>query len=427
MGVLRFRPTAAAARATAALGLALLLMAAAASTSGATGADDALPSTTETTATIEAPSASSTTTSSTVTTEVSLPPAPPTTAAVDPPSEAAPGPGAESHEQPYDLLVNGRPFHGEGSPLLEGCTMTVALSGVEDGPHQVGVTISLTDPSGSAEVASASDGFTGSAWEQSFPLDVALAAVEPHGNGHHLVVQVVLDGDTTTSRPFWLACGADQGGNPFHVTLQKEWRDLLTGAVVPVPGSLDRSTYLLEAYSERGSARCTYPEGSEVLSCTYENTHGHEPETSWLVVPAGRHATFTVSERGLPPGYEAQSGLGTFVARDVCPGGPGGPGHGEESGDAEVGAEDHDRACPRLVVNVGSEQTSPTVTSTPPPAVAGETVPGASAPSAEALTTLPRTGSPTLLLGMLGVALIAAGVALEVRARAHDRREAPAP
>jgi hypothetical protein len=334
-------------------------------------------------------------------------------------------PARASHETDWDVLVNGQPFHGEGNPRLEGCSIILAVSGLTDAEHMVAVEIALTDPSGDAVLASDGATVVGTSWDATYALDDAVIGVEPHAHGHHVVITLTIDDVTEVSRPFWLACGAATEGNPFHVVFDVAW-ELDDGTPLDgPPPDLDRESYALDAESTRGTAHCSYAVDDPALVCTYANHHGHEDESEALIVPAGEHHTFTVTQTSLGEAGSNVSGLGTFLVRSVCP-------REDEHTTADAGARAHDGStedpCHQLVTNVVPTQQPTTTTSTttsPPTTVAiapstGAAAPPTSQPTGVGPTQLPATGGAATAPGVLGVALLSAGVLLW-----HAARRAP--
>lgn len=360
-------------------------------------------------------------------------------------------PAGASHEVPWDATVNGQPFHGEGSPRLEGCTVSVSVTGLEDGAHDVALVISLTEPSGDAVLAQEAAAVQGTTWAVDLPLDQAVAGLEPHAHGHHVVVQLTVDGSSQLSRPFWLGCDVESGGNPFHVVFDVVWTyddgTVLSGP----PAGLDRTTYRLDGSSKRGEAVCTYVEGDDQLRCTYTNHHGHEAEADALIVPAGEKHTFSVDQTVLPEGWATASGLGTFPVRQVCPrdGGHDDGGH-DDGGHEGASPLAHDGStedrCLHVVTNVvpappatTTTTTTPSTTTTSPPGPAD----GGPSPDAQAATvtttvapqvlgdvaaeSLPATGRTSAPLAVLAASLVLAGLALVRAATAVDRPDRRVP
>jgi hypothetical protein len=114
------------------------------------------------------------------------------------------------------------------------------------------------------------------------------------------------------------------------------------------PGIDWRSMFELSAASETGkgmptSATCTYPDGSEVLRCVFDNP-GHGSGADGLIVPARPTATYTVTVTWPPPPdwtIENANG-GPYFARDLCPRGGGESGGGHEGGGSEEEGGGHE-------------------------------------------------------------------------------------
>jgi LPXTG-motif cell wall-anchored protein len=336
------------------------------------------------------------------------------------------GAAGADHEGPEVITVNGQPFHGQGSPKLEGCTLTIAVSDVADDLHDIEVDIALTEPSGDAVLVSDAATFTGTTWEESYPMDDLVAEMEPAEHGYHVLITAVLDGVSQTSRPFWLLCGASAEGNPFRVHFLKQWQTAEAEVLAGPPSTLDRSAYAIDVTSDRGTARCVYPEVGDELACTYQNQHGHEDETEHLIIPAGEHFTFTVTETGLPDGWEPVAGVGTFSPREVCP-------FDEHEEEAVVRPHEPREPCAFTIVNEGELPPEPTTTTTSAPtsvttAPASETTAPANVLPADLTsttsgsTTLPATGAddvgPMAAAGLAALVVGAGTVAWANRRRA---------
>ncbi len=327
------------------------------------------------------------------------------------------------------VLVNGQPFKGAADPKLPGCTVTLSISGLAPGPHTVAGGIRAVEPSGDGTLATVQSAFDGATWSSPYDLTTAVQGLTQHDNGYRIVVDLGIDGgEPQTSRRFWLACGAPQTGDPFVVVIDKQWQ-APDGTVLSGPPAGLPADWSMSATSQLGSAVCTYPTGSDPLVCVYDNKGAHEGATDGLYVPGGKGKTFTISETA-PAGWEVVSGVGTFVARDVCPG-------GHDPDEEDVGYEpttttvttaqpaaDDDEAtesrppCPALVVDrqVPSPTTTTVVpTTTAPASVAPATLePPASVLAAETVAaptagTLPATGSDLPLWLGTGVGLLALG------------------
>jgi hypothetical protein len=136
--------------------------------------------------------------------------------------------------------------------------------------------------------------------------------------------------------------GSGGQGNPYRMTFTVIWLDAngtpiaVLDAVFP---TIDwRSMFELTAASETGkgmptSATCTYPTGSQVLQCVFDNP-GHGSGTEGLIVPARPTASYTVTVTwpSLPDWSIENANGGPYFARDLCPRGDGDPGGGHEGG-----------------------------------------------------------------------------------------------
>ena len=339
------------------------------------------------------------------------------------------------------MLVNGQPFKGAADPMLSGCTVTLSISGLAPGPHTVAGGIRAVEPSGTGTLATIQAAFDGTEWSSPYDLTTAVEGLNQNANGYRIVVDLGIDGgEPQTSRRFWLACGNPQTGDPFAVVIDKQWQSP-DGTVLSGPPAGLPADWSITATSQLGSAVCTYPTGNSPLVCVYDNKGAHGGTIDGLYVPGGKGKTFTISETA-PAGWEVVSGVGTFVARDVCPGGhdPDEEDVGYEPTTASVTAAqpaDDEEAtesrppCPALVVDrqVPSPTTTTVVpTTTAPAAVAPATLePPASVLAAETSSaptadTLPATGSDLPLWLGSGLGLLAlGGILLGTRRLARAR------
>ncbi|MCB0965095.1 MAG: hypothetical protein KDA98_17595, partial [Acidimicrobiales bacterium] len=183
----------------------------------------------------------------------------------------APAASPASHEGGATFLVNGQPFHGQDDPKLEGCTITLSITEADDASHQATGAIRAVEPSGAATLVSFDEAFEGTSWSQSWPLDALVGDLEQKPNGYRIQIDLELDDEgQQTSRRFWLACGADQEGNPYVVVLDKQWQ-APDGTVLDGPPADLPEDWRLTATSKLGTATCSYPPGGTELVCTYEN------------------------------------------------------------------------------------------------------------------------------------------------------------
>ncbi|MBN2005123.1 MAG: hypothetical protein JXA21_17320, partial [Anaerolineae bacterium] len=91
------------------------------------------------------------------------------------------------------------------------------------------------------------------------------------------------------------------------VTFDKEWYldgELLSGLPVDLPAE-----FVITVTSDLGYAVCTYPEGATDLNCDYYNLD-FPVSHNGLWIPVG--GTYTVEESGLPDGWIAGQGIGTY-------------------------------------------------------------------------------------------------------------------
>jgi LPXTG-motif cell wall-anchored protein len=370
------------------------------------------------------------------TTVVATEPEAPTTVAEDPEPvvpvapaadtvpDTAPAPSAhdddEEHEEPVGgptVTVNGQPFHGQADPKLDGCSVTVAVSDLPAGTHEIEGAVNAVEPSGKATLVPIAASFEGEAWTETWALDDLVTDLVQKPNGYRIrVVLTIDDGATKTSRPFWLACGAPQTGNPYVVVLDKQWLDA-QGAPVDPPAAV-AAGWTMTATSQLGSATCSYPDGSLELECDYENKGSHEGSEEGLYVPGGKKKTFTVTESGLPAGWSNVSGLGTFEPRVLCPRGHDDDDHDDHA--AAVTDEEEGGVCEHVVINrqdPPAETTTTTEATTTTQAVTSTTEGGAVAPAgvdqppASDAGTLARTGSDSAPLVATGLGFVALGAA----------------
>jgi hypothetical protein len=367
------------------------------------------------------------------------------------------------------VLLNGAPFEGEHGNRIDACTIELALSGLgatPEAPVVVGAEIWAIPPT----VAEGSRTLlvdeqvpaTADALDLDYPMTDRLAVYDIKTNGYRLAVQVTVAGEPLGERQVWLGCGADQTGHPDRILIDKTWLDEDGAVVTDLDAVLPagwRDTFAIGATSSRGSAHCTYPPGSDVLVCEYDNP-GHGPKPG-LVVPNGKKHTYEVVEVGLPEGWEVDPAtVGVFLGRETCDDGQGcggGGGHDDGGGGhddggcgghtaglaaAEVSAAEEGggggTTCTHAVVNLQlpvvppepPEPPEPPAPQDPPdptvtPAPTGTSVLGAGVTAGgavQARTTLPATGATITPLVAVALGLLALGGAAEGIARLSGRR-----
>jgi hypothetical protein len=339
---------------------------------------------------------------------------------------AVPVPAAHDEEEhEHDgavILVNGQPFHGQADPKLDGCSITLAISELGEGSHTVAGAVAAGEPSGEGALVAFDEAFEGTSWTETWALDDLVGDLTQKPNGYRIRVEVAIDGGASaTSRPFWLACGAPQSGDPYVVVLDKEWLDPDGGVLDGPPAALP-DDWAITATSQLGSATCTYPEGATELVCTYENKGAHQGSADGLYVPGGKGKSFTVAETALPAGWSNVSGLGTFEPRELCPRGD--DGHEDDDHEHEEHAtlapeeEEEGGVCEHVVVNQQDEvpETTTTTEATTTTEVTTTTEGPQVAPAGEDRTpgtpqgTLARTGTESLPLALVGAASVALGI-----------------
>ena len=350
------------------------------------------------------------------------------------------GAGAQST---VTVTVNGTPI-GDEAPPQDTCALVVEVAGLPaEGGTEVRTAVSGIPPSvpdGTELVLiDATSTATGATWTATLDVSPHLEQLSHHGNGYRVRLDVWLDGDPAGSQRAWLRCDDERPRHPTRMLFEVHW---LTHEGVPVAGPLDavlpvgwRTAFRLDATSDKGTATCTYPDGGDVLVCTYDNP-GHE-EAPGLVVPGRPTATYDVAVAGVPAGAVADpDALGTFVGREECPRGHDG---GHEGGHGGGGGGGHQTAVTDLheeepivcthAVDVALPPPPPTTTTTTPatttppsspvPTTAPVGVAGVdvSAPTAgPSAGTLPATGSSDALLALAGLGLVGLGVlALRLR------------
>ena len=203
-------------------------------------------------------------------------------------------------------------------------------------------------------------------------------------------------------------------GNPYRMTFAAVWFTAAGDPILELAAE-SSSWFNLAAASQTGSgkpttATCSYPEGSNVLVCEYENS-GHKSVVDGMVVPARQTATYTVSVVGDPDAWSiANANGGPYSARDLCP-----RGDGSDSGaGSEVRYCEHTIEMQQIAIVI--PPMIPPVDPPPPPAVeppavepAAAVLPAAATPPL-AQKVLPATGGSVSVMLAIGVLMVAAGV-----------------
>ncbi|MFP4438636.1 MAG: choice-of-anchor A family protein, partial [Chloroflexaceae bacterium] len=115
-----------------------------------------------------------------------------------------------------------------------------------------------------------------------------------------------LNGKTATASKNGVPCS-------YHVFVEKEWYDV-DGNLMDAPPAELSTDYAITVEGDLGTGTCSYPAGSDSLECTYDNTQPPALDNKGLWVPFGE--AYTVTETGLPDGWEAVAGVGEFTAGD---------------------------------------------------------------------------------------------------------------
>lgn len=311
-------------------------------------------------------------------------------------------------------------------PKIAGCAFDIAATGLSTNPPTtVGVKVVAWPPSVPEgqktklvdDASASSDG----TWSGTYSLDDQVTDLSRKANGYHMRLEIWLDSAMGAMKMYWLGCGEPQTGNPRRVLFETVWR---TADGTPVAGPLNaslprgwRGTFSLHAASERGTANCGYPVGSDVMVCTYDNPgHGGAPG---LVIPGKPGTEYEVSVTGAPQGWRLDGAtVGVFDAESTCPKGShgdsshGDSGHGEEAAARSEG-EDGEAAktCTHVVA---LDQRAPST----PPTDGGGSSGGATPPSTDNGDvagrggTLPVTGARVAETTSIAVVLLLAGAAL---------------
>ncbi len=330
------------------------------------------------------------------------------------------------------VTVDGRDIKAtdpEGSlPKIASCTFDIAASGLTiEPPDTVGVRIVAWPPTAPGEsrvkLVDVTETSVDGAWAGSFPLDEAVQQFDRKGNGYHMRLEIVINGEIGAMKMYWLGCGEPQTGNPRRMLFDVQWFDadgtlLTTGLDSALPAGW-RDGFVLNAAGERGTAECTYPPGSDFLSCRYVNPgHGDDPG---LVLPGKPGTDYTVDVTGTPKRWVIDTEtIGHFLADDTCPKG-GGHDDGHQEKAAALAADEGDEGGHAPCVHTVVITQLPV---DPPPDDGGggnanppDTGGGGNANPTEADAALATTGASSLPLLPVGLVLLTLGAALVLSSR----------
>ncbi len=219
--------------------------------------------------------------------------------------------------------------------------------------------------------------------------------------------------------------GSGGQGNPNQVTFSVTWLDqagVTIGVLDAVLPADWRAVFKLSATSQTGqgmptSATCTYPAGSEVLLCEFDNS-GHSSSGDGLIVPARPTATYTVTVNWPATNWTIDGANGgPYSARDTCPRGGG----GHEGGEGGSVACQHSVVMRQIATVVAPTQppappvVEPEVVEVPPVVTVPIATVPAAAPAAESAVAAPSRlaatgGSFSMILVIAGL-LVAVGSA----------------
>ncbi len=224
--------------------------------------------------------------------------------------------------------------------------------------------------------------------------------------------------------------GSGGQGNPYRMTFTVVWLDPNGTPIDDLDAVLPDywRDFELVAISTTGksmttSATCTYPDGSDVLQCVFEN-RGHGLVTDGLIIPARPTATYTVTVNWPTTGWTIDgANADSYSARDLCPRGGGGEegGGGHEGGGEEGGGAvycEHVVELQQIPMAVVPPTVPPAVEPeagaippvvTPPvvtPPAATQTQP---AVASAAPRSLPATGSSSSMILLIAALLVAIG------------------
>ena len=344
------------------------------------------------------------------------------------------------------VTVDGRDITAgdpEGSlPKIASCTFDITASGLTvEPPDTVGVRIVAWPPTapgeGRVKLVDVTETSADGAWAGSFPLDEAVQQFDRKGNGYHMRLEILINGEMGAMKMYWLGCGEPQTGNPRRMLFDVQWFDadgtLLTMALDSALPAGWRDDFVLNAAGERGTVECTYPLGSDLLACRYVNPgHGDQPG---LVLPGKPGISYTVDVAGEPRRWVVDTEtIGYFLADDTCPKGGGGHDDGHEEKAAALAADEgdegggHASCLHTVVINQTPVEPPPDDgdggSANPPDDGDGgsakppdESGGGNATPPEGDAAALPTTGASTLPLLPVGLILLALGMVLVLGSR----------
>ncbi len=333
------------------------------------------------------------------------------------------------------VTVDGRDIKAsdpEGSlPKIASCTFDITASGLTvEPPDTVGVRIVAWPPTAPGEsrvkLVDVTETSADGAWAGSFPLDEAVQQFDRKGNGYHMRLEILINGEMGAMKMYWLGCGEPQTGNPRRMLFDVQWFDadgtLLTTALDSALPAGWRDDFVLNAAGERGTVECTYPRGSDLLTCRYMNPgHGDQPG---LVLPGKPGTSYTVEVNGEPKRWVVDTEtIGYFLADDTCPKGGGGHDDGHQEKAAALAADEgdegggHEPCVHTVVINQTTVEPPPDEgdggNANPPDE--GDT--GNANPPEGNAAALPTTGASSLPLLPVGLILLALGTVLVLSSR----------
>lgn len=216
--------------------------------------------------------------------------------------------GAAAGAEGPVITVNGVPMPPSGNTLLPGCTMTVAVSGLPAGSHQVKVNVTAMDPTGTGSVLSVEESDISGSFTTG-PRNLSATLYENYrkaANGFHLNAAVSIDGSAAGKGKYWLACGAVQHrGHSVQVVFTVDWKGA-DGVVTTTPPKGLPKRFGLSGSSGQGHGGCGYRSGQ--LSCQWVVTT--EESGTDEAAPVGLRVsglgTYMVVEQNLPPGWSPE-------------------------------------------------------------------------------------------------------------------------